>query len=161
VAVRTKCARLADDAIIIARGEKQDNDRLAGGRMSGAEAILLQKSAGSVGATFSRPCRCALKKHVGGSSRPTAYAIRDFPSRLATAVNAVFSSRPLSRRFSPPQFFDFSEFDAKRPPPSSVDDRFPPGHNSEAVVLICPQGALIRPHAAPGKINAVRERPMT
>jgi hypothetical protein len=31
----------------------------------------------------------------------------------------------------------------------------------EAVVLICPQGALIRPHAAPGKIHAVQERPMT
>jgi hypothetical protein len=66
--------------------------------------ILLQKSAGSVGPTFSGPSKRPSKKHVG-STQATAHATRGFPSRATMLLNSAFSLRRLLRRFSTPPNF--------------------------------------------------------
>jgi hypothetical protein len=59
----------------------------------------------------------ASRKNTWGSTRPTALATGDFPSRLAMPASGVFSSRRLSRRFSTPPIFRLLQHNRPNPDP--------------------------------------------
>jgi hypothetical protein len=95
----------------------------------------------------------AAQKNMWGSTRATRLATKDFHSRVAIPVNGAFSSRRLSRQFSPPPIFRLLQ--QNRPKPDSREA--PP-----ALHLTARSRSMSRPGETTSSIALIlRGRPMT